>query len=58
MNPMASEKGIVFGKDCAKAGLDACGGRVIRGITLVYHNTWKKTADGWQMSSNVLRRDN
>ncbi len=48
----------MIGADCEKAGDDACGGRVVKATTWVYHMTWTKTADGWQISRNVLRHDN
>jgi hypothetical protein len=47
----------LLGADCAKGGPDACGGRVVSAMTTVYHNDWVKTADGWRMSRNVIRRD-
>lgn len=47
----------LLGADCAKGGPDACGGRVVSAMTTVYHNDWVKTAEGWRMSRNVIRRD-
>jgi hypothetical protein len=48
----------MVGADCQKAGLDACGGRVVRSVLLVYHDTWVKGDAGWQKSHSVLRLDN
>jgi hypothetical protein len=47
----------MLGADCKKAGEGACGGRVVDAMTVVYHSSWVKTKDGWQMANNVIRRD-
>ncbi len=47
----------MLGADCKKAGEDACGGRVVFASTFVYHDTWAKTAEGWQKTQSDLRSD-
>jgi hypothetical protein len=47
----------MIGPDCAKSGEDACGGKLVHAYTFTYHDTWVKTADGWQKSHSVLRSD-
>jgi hypothetical protein len=47
----------MLGADCKKAGEEACGGRLTSAQTFTYHNSWTKTAAGWQMSHIVLRGD-
>jgi hypothetical protein len=47
----------MLGADCKKAGDDACGGRVIKAASWVYHISWIKTAAGWQISNTQLRLD-
>ena len=46
------------GPGCETRGPDACGGRVTHAVTLVYHDTWKKTASGWKKTQSALYRDN
>ena len=47
-----------LGVGCSKAGEGACGQVPVKTVMWVYHMTWKKTPDGWQISRNVLRDDN
>jgi hypothetical protein len=47
----------LVGPDCKAAGPDACGGKVVSSALWVYHMTWKKTADGWQIVENLLYDD-
>lgn len=47
----------ILGADCKKAGEDACGGRVVSATMWMYHMVWVKTAEGWQIKYNGLRRD-
>jgi hypothetical protein len=46
------------GPGCETQGPDACGGRVTHAVTLVYHDSWKKTPDGWKKIKSTLYRDN
>ena len=44
----------MLGADCKKAGEDACGGRVVHAAVWVYHDSWAKTAAGWQKTAARL----
>ncbi len=46
------------GPPCTKPEETVCGGKPIKTIMWVYHMTWTKTPDGWQISRNILRDDN
>jgi hypothetical protein len=46
------------GANCGKPGEGACQGVPVKTIMWVYHMTWTKTPQGWQISHNTLRDDN
>jgi hypothetical protein len=43
---------------CKQIVEGACGGKPVRTVMWVYHMTWRKTPDGWQIARNILRGDN
>ncbi len=48
----------LVGAACPKNGDDACRQKPVKTVMWVYHMTWSKTPQGWQISKNVLRDDN
>lgn len=48
----------LIGTDCRKLGEDSCAQKPVKTVMWVYHMTWRRTQQGWQISKNVLRDDN
>jgi hypothetical protein len=48
----------LVGSKCHPAHEGDCGGTPVRIVLWVYHMSWRKTPQGWQIARNVLRDDN